>query len=214
MPRLIITAPDANPQPYRFDLERAEVTLGRGPENDIPIDCGSVSVHHAVMQRVVGGYQLRDLASTNGTKFNSIRMDIIPLSDGMVAHLGDVSFDFTLTDDERATLLTELQADHAVDEEDVEIPIRKASKKRPAPVINPIPTYMQTPRRGMDLSVGTLFSFLVCALVAFYIGAHIRHQKDTNSNLLKSIVNKSNVSAPAAAPAPAVEPSPAAEPAK
>ena len=68
MPRVTITVPEKNSQPYRFALDRKSVTLGRGSENDIVVDCASISVHHAVMERIEGGYQLRDLGSTNGTK--------------------------------------------------------------------------------------------------------------------------------------------------
>ena len=68
MPRVTITVPERNSQPYRFNLERKSVSLGRGSENDIVIDCSSVSVNHAVMERVEGGYQLRDLGSTMAPK--------------------------------------------------------------------------------------------------------------------------------------------------
>jgi pSer/pThr/pTyr-binding forkhead associated (FHA) protein len=56
MPRVTITVPDRTPQPYRFQLDRRVVSLGRGSDNDIAIDCGSVSVRHAEMVRVDGGY--------------------------------------------------------------------------------------------------------------------------------------------------------------
>ena len=107
MPRVIITAPDQTPQPYRFQLDRQAVQMGRGSENDIAINCGSVSVNHAVMERVEGGYQIRDLDSTNGTKLDGSRMPIIPLRDGLSVKLGDVSFDFSLTDEEKQALARE-----------------------------------------------------------------------------------------------------------
>ena len=52
MPRVTITVPDKKPQPYRFQLDRKLTRMGRGSENDIVIDCASVSVHHAEMERV------------------------------------------------------------------------------------------------------------------------------------------------------------------
>ena len=63
MPRVTITVPDRNPQPYRFQLDRQAVNMGRGSDNDIVIEDGSVSVRHAVMERIEGGYQLRDLGT-------------------------------------------------------------------------------------------------------------------------------------------------------
>ena len=62
MPRVTITVPEKNAQPYRFQLDRPVVSLGRGSENDIAIESGSVSVHHAEMRRIEGGYELRDIA--------------------------------------------------------------------------------------------------------------------------------------------------------
>ena len=42
--------------------------MGRGSDNDIVIDSGSVSGSHAEMRRIEGGYELVDLGSTNGIK--------------------------------------------------------------------------------------------------------------------------------------------------
>ncbi|MEM9236750.1 MAG: FHA domain-containing protein, partial [Verrucomicrobiota bacterium] len=92
MPRVTITVPDKKSQPYRFALDRKSVSLGRGSENDIVIDCGSVSVRHAVMERVKGGYRLRDLGSTNGTKIDGKARDAVELYDGAPVKLGDVAF--------------------------------------------------------------------------------------------------------------------------
>ena len=100
MPRVTITVPDSNPQPYRFQLDRRVATLGRGSNNDIVIDCGSVSVSHAEMRRIEGGYELRDLDSTNGIKLDGERMPVIPLRSGLSVKLGDVAFDFQLSDEE------------------------------------------------------------------------------------------------------------------
>ena len=107
MPRVTITVADRTPQPYRFQLDRMKVNLGRGSENDIVVDCGSVSVRHAVMERIEGGYQLRDLGSTNGIKLEGIQREIIPLRHGLSVKIGDVAFDFTLTEEEREALARE-----------------------------------------------------------------------------------------------------------
>src|SRR5690606_14600509 len=104
MPRVTITVPDRNPQPYRFQLDRQAVNMGRGSDNDIVIEDGSVSVRHAVMERIEGGYQLRDLGSTNGIKLDGRASQIIPLRHGLSVKIGDVAFDFTLSDDEREAL--------------------------------------------------------------------------------------------------------------
>src|SRR5687767_12333280 len=110
MPRITITAPDQNSQPYRFQLDREVVSLGRGSENDIVIDNGSVSTHHAEMRRVIGGYELHDLGSTNGLKQDGVRHPIIPLYHGGTVYLGDVSFEISLTDEEQAMIAREAPA--------------------------------------------------------------------------------------------------------
>jgi hypothetical protein len=107
MPRVTLTVPENSPQPYRFDLKREVVTIGRNPENDIVVGSGSVSGKHAEMLRVEGGYQLIDVGSTNGIKIDGIRHQQADLHTGMVVKLGDVEFGFTLNEDELAVLSSE-----------------------------------------------------------------------------------------------------------
>ncbi len=49
-------------------LEHA--TIGRHADNDIVIDDATVSAHHAVIEKMPYGYQIRDLESTNGLRVN------------------------------------------------------------------------------------------------------------------------------------------------
>jgi len=82
MPRVSITIPDKNPQPYRFNLDHKKVTIGRSKDSDIIIDEPSVSGLHATMERVDGGYILRDRGSTNGITLDDELMQIIDLRNG------------------------------------------------------------------------------------------------------------------------------------
>lgn len=211
MPRVIITVPDQTPQPYRFQLDRQSVQLGRGSENDIAINCGSVSVRHAVMERIEGGYQIRDLDSTNGTKLDGQRLAIIPLRDGLSVKLGDVSFDFSLTDEEKAALTREKPAmESAITPEDPSTvkprsapdrgPIRRPSPQVHIATSNPVQTLLMT------------VVFLILAALAFYVGLSIRHQKETNHSLLESISDKGKTEAPAET-APPTDPATPAAPA-
>ncbi len=68
MPRLVITLPNSSEQIY--ELEEAQITVGRSEDNMIQIDHQSVSGHHAQLTLEAGGYELRDLGSTNGTRVN------------------------------------------------------------------------------------------------------------------------------------------------
>ncbi len=66
MPRLVVTLPDASEQ--TFELNENQITIGRSEDNAIQIDHASVSGHHAQLTLEAGGYDLRDLGSTNGTR--------------------------------------------------------------------------------------------------------------------------------------------------
>lgn len=208
MPRVIITLPDQTPQPYRFQLDRQSVQLGRGSENDIAINCGSVSVRHAVMERIEGGYQIRDLDSTNGTKLDGSRLPVIALRDGLSVKLGDVSFDFSLTDEEKAALAREKPAvESNITAEDPATvkprsapdrgPIRRPSPQVQVPSSNPVQSFLMT------------IVFLILAALAFWIGLSIRHEKETKNSLLKSITDKGKTAEPATPAAPADPAAPA-----
>jgi pSer/pThr/pTyr-binding forkhead associated (FHA) protein len=178
MPRVTITAPDTHPQPYRFQLDRRVVTLGRGSNNDIVIDCGSVSAAHAEMRRIEGGYELRDLDSTNGIKLEGERMPAIPLRSGLSVKLGDVAFDFQLSDEECEALAREKPP--------IESPIlrepQEAARRKPAAEIRP-----QAEPVHATVGSGTIFWFLVLAAAAFCIGMSIRYEKETGDSWLHAV---------------------------
>lgn len=210
MPRVLITVPEKNAQPYRFGIDRKTVTLGRGSENDIVIDCGSVSVKHAEMRRTDSGYELVDLGSTNGMKHRGVRYDKVALVSGMSLRLGDVAFDFTVTEDELEAIAREMgiaetpppvsaSADIHVEESpepDPEPVAEPKPKKKPAPAARPAP-------QSSGISVGMIVLFLILAAAAFITGLSIRHKKETGETLIKAIVNKSDRVEKAAPPAEA-----------
>ena len=201
MPRVIVTVPEKNAQPYRFKLDRKVVTLGRGSENDIVIDSGSVSGKHAEMHRVKGGYELADLGSTNGIKFDDIRQQKISLRSGMSVKLGDVAFDFTLTEEELETLGHEKPVsaspvikEFLMEEEEDEKPIvrkKPKSKREPEPKDDPEPiSRRQTYVSSSGSNFGMIALFLVMAAAAFFVGMAIRHEKETGETLIKAMGNK------------------------
>jgi pSer/pThr/pTyr-binding forkhead associated (FHA) protein len=204
MPRVTLTVPDRNPQPYRFLLDRMKVHIGRGSDNDIVVDCGSVSVRHAVMERIEGGYQLRDLGSTNGIKLEGKMREVIPLRHGLSVKIGDVAFDFTLTDEEREALAREKPPEESpiVREDELDAPAPRKAAPRPAPQRQLAST--QQPSAAASFFMTLLF--LVLAAAAFFVGLSVRHQKETGNSLIQSM--KGNLpEAPAAETAP--EPAPA-----
>ena len=183
MPRVCITVQGKNAQPYRFALDRKVVRIGRSTDNDIVIDCPSVSSHHCEMKRIEGGYILEDKDSTNGIKVDDARMEIIDLANGLDIQVGDADLDFELTDKEKDTLSEE---DH-VPKQRPPLPKKKSDKKgsskRPAPPLPELPPPSPTPSlvstqttsgSNFAITIGLLF----LALVAFCFGLSSKHQSE------------------------------------
>ncbi len=73
-----------------FELMLMQSTIGRSPDNDIPIPDPEVSRRHAQIVRQEDGYAIVDLGSTNGTFVNEVRVaTLTPLQDGDQIRLGD-----------------------------------------------------------------------------------------------------------------------------
>ena len=185
MPRVCITAQGKNAQPYRFALDRKVVRIGRSTDNDIVIDCPSVSSHHCEMKRIDGGYILEDTHSTNGIKVDDARMEIIDLENGLDIQVGDADLDFELTDKEKDTLSDE---DHVLKQRAF-LPKKKknddqAPTKRPAPsppsrpgspgVATPLISTQTTSGANFAITIG----FLFFALMAFYFGLASKHRSE------------------------------------
>lgn len=89
----------------RFALDKSSLSIGRGPDNDIELDDLSVSVKHAVIERVGEGesaeFHIRDLQSTNGTFVNEEPVTSRQLHSRDVIRIGWSHFEFI---DERAGL--------------------------------------------------------------------------------------------------------------
>ncbi len=228
MPRVIITVPGTTPQPYLFQLDRKSVTLGRGSINDIVVDCGSVSVKHAEMRRVEGGYELRDLGSTNGLKVLGETREVVPLHDGDTVRMGDVAFEFTLSAEELEALSRERpmeespiirEAVEPLPEEPVESgeiedempdepepeqdfesePERKTSKRTPKH--KPKAKVTGLPQ-GSPFGCVWLFWTLLIAVIAFCAGMALRYERSTGDSWLKSVKERF-VPTPQKSPPPA-----------
>jgi pSer/pThr/pTyr-binding forkhead associated (FHA) protein len=211
MPRVTITVSDRTPQPYRFQLDRMKVNMGRGSENDIVIDDGSVSVRHAVMERIDGGYQLRDLGSTNGIKLEGIQKEIIPLRHGLSVKIGDVSFDFTLTEEEREALAREKPpVESPIIKEEASAAAAGGGPRRAAaaPGAGPQRVIVQASQPSAAASFFMTLLFLLLAAGAFFVGLTVRHEKETGRSLLEDMKAgkaKAEATAPADPAAPTTE---------
>ena len=82
-------------QNHSFVL-RARTTIGRDPDNDLPLDMGSVSRRHAVLIPAFRSALLQDLGSTNGVLVNRRRVRCARLEHGDVITLGEAQFRYTV----------------------------------------------------------------------------------------------------------------------
>ncbi|NVJ49190.1 MAG: FHA domain-containing protein [Gammaproteobacteria bacterium] len=85
----------------KFTLDSGVLTIGRSPQNDVPIEDGAVSSFHAQIIREEDPYLdgqvqyfLEDLKSTNSTKVNGIKIDHYRLINGDLIQIGYSSFRF------------------------------------------------------------------------------------------------------------------------
>lgn len=64
------------------------VTIGRAPDNDLPVDNLAVSNYHAKVYHEAGRMVIEDLDSLNGTFVNDLRIERATLHDGDNIHIG------------------------------------------------------------------------------------------------------------------------------
>jgi hypothetical protein len=72
----------------------AGLTLGRSPHCDYLVNDRTVSARHAELRRTSDGWELRDLASRNGTRVNGWLVEQQRLADGDEIVLGASTFVF------------------------------------------------------------------------------------------------------------------------
>ncbi|MAS95662.1 MAG: hypothetical protein CMO55_20875 [Verrucomicrobiales bacterium] len=86
MATITIYVPDQEPLELALDGYE-QVSIGRGPDNDVVIDHVSISGSHAVIYNLGGTFQVNDQGSTNGTFLNGE-----PISEGVLSNGARVMF--------------------------------------------------------------------------------------------------------------------------
>jgi len=86
MPRLMLKFEGAVIK--EVPLGNRPVTVGRAPDNDIPIDNLAVSNYHAKIYDEANRLVVEDLSSLNGTFVNGLRVDRAMLNDGDSIEIG------------------------------------------------------------------------------------------------------------------------------
>ena len=99
---------EGTPGEVRFELTGSETTLGRGSDCEIQVDDQHASRQHAAIHFFDGGYQIKDLDSSNGTFVNDKRITSLPLSEGDKIQIGDSILRVRLEQDLDATIIQKI----------------------------------------------------------------------------------------------------------
>ena len=92
---VVVRSPDLS-EGEDFELDSAQLTIGRGNQNDIPIATDEyASARHARFEPRQDGVWVQDLGSTNGTYLNGTRLDRPRrLSRGDIVRVGETDLRF------------------------------------------------------------------------------------------------------------------------
>jgi len=80
-------------------MGRAQLTgvrLGRGPENDLAVDDGTLSREHFLLRPAGDTWTVEDLRSSNGTRVDGLRVGAapVPIASGARIEAGSATFTF------------------------------------------------------------------------------------------------------------------------
>jgi hypothetical protein len=92
---VVVKSPDLD-EGQDFELDSAQLTIGRGRQNDIAIDSDEyASARHARFEPRQDGVWVQDLGSTNGTYLNGARLERPRrLTEGDVVRVGETDLRF------------------------------------------------------------------------------------------------------------------------
>jgi hypothetical protein len=88
-PLAILRARGRDGQERDLRLDGTPLTIGRAPDNGLPLDDARVSRHHARLRARHGMLILTDLDSTNGVRVNGVRVAEVALGVGDRIEIGD-----------------------------------------------------------------------------------------------------------------------------
>lgn len=95
MAKLLVTAGGGTRD---VPLDKERITIGRREDNDIRLDDGATSGHHAAVITVLNDSFLQDLSSTNGTFVNGNRVQKHALRNGDVVTIGRARLEYFADD--------------------------------------------------------------------------------------------------------------------
>jgi hypothetical protein len=156
-----------------FELTHMQSTIGRSPDNDVPIPDPEISRRHAQIVRQSNGYTIVDLGSTNGTFVNEVRVTALtPLKHGDAIRLGDaIDLRFFLSSDQ-PTVLDRPEIVTPDDEDTAPLPpLPPAMMAQPAPVLMPdgeMGEERPSSRRTLIIGCGTVLVLLCLCMTTLY----------------------------------------------
>jgi hypothetical protein len=161
-----------------FELTRMQSTIGRSPDNDIPIPDPEISRRHAQIVRQGSGYAIVDLGSTNGTFVNDVRVtELTPLRHGDLIRLGDV-IDVRFFQGRSQPTIREGPVTRAADDEDTAPlpPLPPAMMSQSTPVLmpdQPVSRSRPSPyRRFLMGCVAVLVLLCLCMATVYFLDSY------------------------------------------
>jgi hypothetical protein len=182
MARIVFTLEDG--VEIESELDSDVITIGRHPDSIIVLPSGSVSSHHATIKRRGTDFYVQDLGTTNGTKLNGVDVEEAKLDDGDKITFGDVRGIVHLREPVVEARLPPARTPDIVPPSAPPIPMLKVSKRRLAADKRARIQYKES------TGCASFLIFLVLMLLAFIIGLHVRHGKETGGFLLQDLVKK------------------------
>jgi hypothetical protein len=181
MARIVFTLEDG--VEIESELDADVITIGRHPDSIIVLPSGSVSSHHATIKRRGTDFYVQDLGTTNGTKLNGVDVEEAKLDDGDKITFGDVRGIVHLREPVVETRIP-MRTPDIVPPSAPPIPVLKVPKRRL--------TAEKRARIQYKESTGcaSFLIFLVLMLLAFIIGLHVRHGKETGGILIQDLLKK------------------------
>jgi hypothetical protein len=156
-----------------FELTYMQSTIGRSPDNEIPIPDPEVSRRHAQIVRQSSGYAIVDLGSTNGTFVNDVRVtELTPLKHGDFIRLGDAIDIRFFHGSDQPTVLDRPALVTPDDEDTAPLPpLPPAMMAQSAPVLmpdQPLPEERPSPYRRLIIGCVTLIVLLCLCMATVY----------------------------------------------
>ena len=167
------------------------LTLGRHPDNVLPLTCESVSSHHAVLSFHEDGWYVQDLQSSNGTRVNGAPIEEALLENGDRLSFGEVQAVFYVDDEAAATAVAADAAEPARPAAPVADGFQPVSYIPPQPLAPPIKRKLPAERmRQMNYpgeeSSGCMQALFLTGLClgSVLLGLILHHYQSTGRNFI------------------------------